>query len=152
MRKFLIACVIIVTIFQVIRYVNAISWRDDFDQAVKDAAVQNKPLMVYFYTTWCGYCSKFDGNVLHDWTVKKLAKDFICVKVNAEENKSLASRYQVTGFPTVIFLDKNADIMDRRSGYGMGAKFAMKSAMKNALRKAAGLPPQEETGTLLDLL
>ena len=89
--------------------------------------------------------------VLCDWNIKKLAKQFICIKVNADENKGLASRYEVTGYPTILFLDKDANVIGKHEGSGMGAKFSMKVTMKNALRKIAGLPPQEEAATLFDL-
>ena len=151
MRKLLYICLVIFAIFQIIKYVNAIQWRDDFDQAVKDAVAQHKPMMVYFYTDWCGFCRKFEGGVLCDWTVKKLAKQFICVKVNADKNKELASRYEVTGYPEVLFLDSNANVIAKHQGSGMGAKFSMKATMKNALRKIAGLPPLNEEVSVLNL-
>ena len=138
-------------IFWALNLINTISWKDSFEQAASDAAKNNKPMMVFFYVKWCRFCKEFDSDTLSDGNIKKLSKQFICVKVDCDTNGDLVSRYKVKGYPTVIFLDKNANYLDEAGGSGPGSKLSMKMAMKNVLRKIAGLPPLNETHSVLEL-
>ncbi len=55
----------------------------------------------------------------------KLAAQVVPVKVNAEkEGKELAKKYGVKGYPTILFLDGNGEIMGRIGGYLPPAGFA----------------------------
>jgi tetratricopeptide (TPR) repeat protein len=61
--------------------------------------------MVDFYTDGCGWCKKLDRDTYADPEVANLAKKFICVKVNGDKYQDLVSKYAVTGYPTILFLD-----------------------------------------------
>jgi len=58
-------------------------------------------VMVDFWATWCGPCRTIAP------VVEELAKEFAgkakIVKVNTDENPDLATRYQITGIPTLMF-------------------------------------------------
>jgi thioredoxin 1 len=58
-------------------------------------------VMVDFLATWCGPCRTIAP------TIEELAKEYTgkakFVKVNTDENPDLASRYKITGIPTLIF-------------------------------------------------
>jgi thiol-disulfide isomerase/thioredoxin len=115
-------------------HINTISWKNGFAQAAQEAIKDNKPMMVFFYVKWCRFCKEFDSDTLSDGDIKKLAKQFICVKVDCEANGDLALRYKVKGYPTVIFLDKNANYLEEAGGAGPGSKLSMETAMQNVLR------------------
>ncbi|MBF0489061.1 MAG: thioredoxin family protein [Candidatus Omnitrophica bacterium] len=151
MKKFLYICFGIILFFQVLKGINAISWEHDYEHALQTARREDKPLLVYFYATWCGQCHKFQSNTLTDWTVKSLAKKFVCVKLDAEFEKDLAKRFEVTGYPTVIFLNTAEKLMNRMEGYGFGSKAVFRLKMNNVLKKRAGLPVQDEALSVTDL-
>ena len=55
----------------------------------------------------------------------KLAAQLVPLKVNAEkEGKDLAKKYDVRGFPTILFLTAEGDIMGRIGGYMPPTEFA----------------------------
>tara|TARA_B100000900_G_scaffold415431_1_gene445271 strand:+ start:3417 stop:3902 length:486 start_codon:yes stop_codon:yes gene_type:complete len=69
-------------------------------------------LVMHFYTDWCPYCkkakpewSKFENYVNNknksiDYTIN-------LTSVNCDENKNIADKYQVDGYPTIKLLYKN---------------------------------------------
>lgn len=77
-----------------------------YEQGVAQAKSENKPMVVMFYTDWCGYCRKLQKNVLSKTEVQKALSSFVKVKVNPEKGdgeSQLAERYGVQGYPTVLF-------------------------------------------------
>ena len=111
----------------------AISWEDDLDTALAKAKKSQKPVMVDFYTEWCGWCKKLDSDTYSDRKVSDLAKNFICVKVDGDKNREAASKYQIEGYPTIIFLNYEGGIDERIVGYRDASSFA--SAMSSVLKK-----------------
>jgi len=72
-----------------------------------------KPVLVDFYTDWCGPC-KMMNPILKD--LKKNMGDAInVIKVDAEKNADAAIKYNVRGVPTLI-LFKDGQILWQQSG------------------------------------
>lgn len=94
-----------------------IQWRTNFQAALDEGRASGKPVMVDFYTDWCGYCKKLDTDVYSDFGIISESANFVSVKVNAEKNSRLAEKYQVSGFPTIIWLDANGTPLETLSGY-----------------------------------
>ncbi|MDH4229450.1 MAG: thioredoxin [Nitrospirota bacterium] len=82
----------------------------EFDQEVLQAGTL---VMVDFWAPWCGPCKMIAP------TVDALAKEYEgrckVVKVNTDENQDVATRYQVMGIPTLLFI-KNGQQVDRVVG------------------------------------
>lgn len=95
----------------------ALLWRDDLNSALNEADQTNKPIMVDFYTTWCHWCKELDRNTYSDGKVIALSAKFICVKVDAEKNTAAAGKYNVRGYPTVVFLNPDGSVHSRITGY-----------------------------------
>lgn len=124
---------------------HAISWRSDLQGALKAAKASNKPVMVDFYTDWCGWCKKLDADTYSSPKVSSLAEKFVCVKINAERDTRSAAKYQVTGYPTILFLDGSGKVLQRIPGYQPPDQFA--AAMKNVLLLMPQPEPKEETSS-----
>jgi thioredoxin-related protein len=116
-----------------------ITWAKSFDAAMKQAKATGRPVMVDFYTDWCGYCKKLDAEVYTDAQVIRTSGKFISVKLNAEkEGFTQARKYQVTGFPTILFLDGQGEVVGAVRGYMPVPNFM--AAMNDALKMHQDLP------------
>ncbi len=79
---------------------------EGYAQGRAEAVSSHKPMMVFFYTDWCGYCRKFNKNVLAKPEVQKALSGFIKIRVNPEKGareNQLADQYRIDGFPSVYF-------------------------------------------------
>jgi thioredoxin-related protein len=116
-RKFVILLLLAAAFSFVLPQAHAISWQYDLASALKAAKSQGKPVMMDFYTEWCGWCKKLDSDTYSNANVSAAAKKFICVKIDAEKQPALASKYGVAGFPTIIFLSSNGGIISKVPGF-----------------------------------
>lgn len=71
-----------------------------------------KPVLVDFWAPWCGPC-KMIAPVLE--TLANENDDILIVKVNVDDNKVLAGKYQVRGIPTLV-LFKEGEVDKKVSG------------------------------------
>jgi len=101
-----------------------VNWLYDYDEALAKARDENKPILVDFYTDWCGWCKKLDAETYGNETVAAfLNEGFICLKVDAGEHADLAKRYDVLGYPTILFLSPDGEEIGRIVGYEPPDKF-----------------------------
>jgi thioredoxin-related protein len=106
-----------------------------FAEAKQAAAKEHKPIMIDFYTTWCGWCKVLDRKTYTDESVAQIANTkFICLKIDAEKGEGidLAKQLKISGYPTIVFFTKDGSEIDRVVGYQDGPRFA------KSLEQAAG--------------
>lgn len=92
------------------------SWNDVLKQAKKE----NKLIFLDIYATWCGPCKRLKSNTFSNEEVGKLYNQkFINVALDGEkgEGLTLAQKYAVRSYPTLLFLDGNGNIVIRTGGY-----------------------------------
>lgn len=72
-----------------------------------------------FKATWCNHCKVFEqSNVFND-TYEGIKKDYpgvVFVTYDFDENKELASGYNVNSFPTIIAVDASGKFLSKFSG------------------------------------
>jgi thiol:disulfide interchange protein len=89
-----------------------------FDEALARARNEKKILLVDVYTDWCGWCKKLDREVFGDARVAEASRGLVAVRINAEkEGEKVAQRYDVQGYPTVLFVDGSGSVVKRIDGY-----------------------------------
>ena len=86
-----------------------VEWLDSYEEAFKQSSIENKPILVDFYTNWCYWCEVLDKKVYPDSLVEEVLKQFILLKVNAEKEVEFAERYNVASFPTLLLLDEKGE-------------------------------------------
>lgn len=74
-----------------------------------DKAVETKkPILVFFYADWCGFCQRFAPTFHKITRDAKIKENFAIAYVNcdAPENAEFTKDYGITAFPTVYVVDK----------------------------------------------
>jgi thioredoxin 1 len=81
-----------------------------FEKAILNSPV---PVLVDFWAPWCAPCRMVAPSL------EKIAQDYagrlLVAKVNTDENNQLATRYQITGIPTLLFIS-NGQIVNQQVG------------------------------------
>ncbi len=94
--------------------------RAEWDSAFALAKSQNKLVFVDIYTDWCTYCHKLDKEVYTDQkVVDYFNENFINIKFDAETEFGypLTERYDVTGYPKLLFLTTKEEIFESIDGF-----------------------------------
>jgi len=107
-------------------------WVTDYDQAIKLAAAEKKPLLIYFSgSDWCSECKRLTKEVFSqteflDYAKKNLVLLNLDFPQKREDrvtlsprNVELAKQYKIYGYPTVIVLDAEAKELGE-FGYRVG--------------------------------
>ena len=93
-------------------------WAESYEAAQAKAKEENKVVMVDFYTDWCTWCKRLDEETFSNEQVIEAARNLVVVKVNAEEEGvELAEKFNVTGYPTVIFASPDGEKIGTVVGY-----------------------------------
>ncbi|WP_065218988.1 MULTISPECIES: thioredoxin family protein [Butyricimonas] len=92
-----------------------------WEEVVKQAQKQRKPIFVDCYTSWCGPCKKLAAEVFTQKEVGKyINKNFVSVKYDVEKDAGLAFarkyRDQITAFPTLLLIRPDGSVMQRIVG------------------------------------
>lgn len=127
--------------------VNSIAQEINWITLEKAVALQKqapKKIMMDVYTSWCGPCKMLDKNTFQNAdVVDYVNKHYYAVKFNAEGNESvdfkgktfsnpgykpelakrrnsqhqLAGYFQVSAYPTIVFMDEKGDLIAPIRGY-----------------------------------
>jgi len=127
------------------------NWVTDFEAAKKEAAERKVPILADFSgSDWCGWCIKLDSEVFSREDFQEYAKDnlvlfladFPAAKPQPEElkkqNQGLAEKYAVRGFPTVLLLNSDGEVL-LRTGYRRGGAAEYVKHLKEALNARNGI-------------
>ena len=97
-----------------------ITTQAQWDSVMEVSKQQMVPVFLVGHTTWCGYCKKFFSVVAADSTVGAYFNtNYLNIAVNAEQEfgRTIASRYGIRGYPTLLFLDAAGTQINRVNGY-----------------------------------
>ncbi len=126
---------------------NSRLWTTDHGAAIKSARKGRKVVMAFFTgSDWCGWCMKlkaevFDQPEFAEWVedgVVPLELDFPRKTKLAPElrkqNEELAQRFEISGYPTVVFLDAKGEELGR-TGYVEGGPSKWMEAAEKQMGK-----------------
>jgi len=73
---------------------------------------EDKLVVIDFYATWCGPCKAIAPEIL---TLSNTILDVLFLKVDVDENDTIASEYEIEAMPTFAFV-KNKKLVTSFSG------------------------------------
>ncbi|MCA9063136.1 MAG: thioredoxin family protein [Planctomycetaceae bacterium] len=92
-------------------------WMTSFSKAMAEAESRGVPLIVHFEATWCVACRQMDSAVLtQPDVVEVLGESVIGVRIDADRDRELISRFKVDLLPTEIVLDSSGKETARHVG------------------------------------
>lgn len=88
----------------------AITWQHYDPTVLAQAEQEGKPVILDFYADWCIPCRELDRFTFSDERVIEATEPFVMVKVDMTQYESpeaerLRRQFNVSGVPTIIFLD-----------------------------------------------
>jgi len=124
-------------------------WMTNFEAAKAKAVAENKPLLLDFTgSDWCPPCMMLDKEVFS----KKAFFDFaeanlVLVKLDfprskkqsaelKSQNEALARKYGIEGFPTIMILSPEGELVEQTTGYRRGGAEAYIEYIKEILASA----------------
>ena len=124
--------------------VNGLEWHTNLEKALEIAKAQDKPVLMQFSgSDWCKWCIRLNDEVLFtkefaNWAKENLVLvnlDFPRTIPQTDEvktyNRSLMNKYGVRGFPTVLLMDKEANVV-LQTGYQPGGPTTYIAHIKEA--------------------
>jgi thiol-disulfide isomerase/thioredoxin len=115
------------------RRASEFSWGTDLPAALNQARSENKMVLLDFTgSDWCGWCIKFDHDVLSTDKFAGYAKSkLVLVKLDfpshkkqdaalKQANEQLSKQFGVDGFPTFVLLNSAGRELGRQVGYLKG--------------------------------
>lgn len=131
MKRFLYLCAVTVMAATTVSAAKG-GWLDSFEQAKKEAETEGKPIFALFTgSDWCPWCIKLNDEILKKPAFKKFASESLVLfiadfphqkklkKAMERQNRELASKYGVRGYPTVLLLKADGTVIDK-TGYKRG--------------------------------
>jgi thioredoxin-related protein len=107
----------------------SVKW-ESFSAGLLKAREQKKPVIIDFYADWCHWCKVMDKETFSDNEVAQLIRNkFIAIRIDTEKSEKInykgmstttdkfAPMLGVSGLPTVVFMDKDGNLIDKVPGF-----------------------------------
>lgn len=94
-----------------------LSWLEDHDKGLKEAALENKPMVLLLYADWCPVCKRLMSESFEDPRVRILKDRFVWVKVNSEKEAKYKELYGQDGYPMIVFLDTKGQVLKKYNSF-----------------------------------
>ncbi len=124
-----------------------VTWHNNLDDAKKVAQEDDKIILVNFSgSNWCYWCKKLAAEVFGKNEFQNYAKDNLVLMVAdfprpnnlpasvQEQNNSLAQKYGIRGFPTIILLNAEGEMIGK-TGYQEGGPVNYVNHLKQILNQ-----------------
>jgi len=96
----------------------ALQWMNDVHTAFEKAREQQKNLMVMAEDPHCRWCVKMEEEALSDERVQKYLREYILLKIERSDNKSMESLPGLRGpIPSFHFFTADKKFIDKVAGY-----------------------------------
>lgn len=94
-----------------------ITWLTNYDDAIAQAKSSGKLVVVDFFATWCGPCKLMDRETFADAKIQQWLAQFVPLKIDVDQQRQLAERYEIEVLPTTMVLDANGKRLAGEVGY-----------------------------------
>ena len=123
-----------------------IDWRPYGQQAFDAATINKRPLFVFIFADWCGWCQQYEQKTLETGPIRRrLTNDYVPVAIDYEEEKELAKKLGARLVPTTLLISPQGKKLVRF--YGLLKQEDLSETLDQILdRWRRGVLPNEEFG------
>lgn len=93
-----------------------IPWQTDVERASAAAVRSNRPMLLEFWADWCPPCKVMDEEVYTETIVIRAMDRLVPVKINVDQQDTVARKYDLAGMPTLVFTDSYGNELFRFTG------------------------------------
>jgi thioredoxin 1 len=117
-----------------------IAWVNSYEDGLARAKSEGKPVLVDFTADWCAWCKVMDEKTFADPEIVKLAENFVCIRVDTDEDKKTAFAYKIKSLPRTLFLNVHGEIVGDHLGFLEPEVFLplMQEVKEHALERVEG--------------
>ena len=118
----LAALVALVTVPQTL----AAGWIKSVAAAQKTAKANNKMIFVDLFAQWCGWCHRFESDVIPTDVFQKATSKMVLLRLDTEDGAdgtAFAQRFQISSLPTFVVLNHDMTIVGLIRGYAPAPEF-----------------------------
>jgi HEAT repeat protein/thioredoxin-related protein len=98
-------------------------WHNDIDAALALAQAEYRPVLVFFSSPDCTWCSRLKTDVLNDPETLPLLQHFCLVEIDVTRDERAAVRFQIRGVPSILILSGDGRVRNGVGGYLTGPQF-----------------------------
>ncbi|WP_415324932.1 thioredoxin family protein [Chryseobacterium sp. MMS23-Vi53] len=100
---------------------NEVSFYDgSLKKAMTKAKKEKKMIFLDVYATWCGPCKLLKKTTFKDPELSDyFNKNFVSLEVDGEKGEGIeiVKKYQLKGYPSLVFIDSNGNVVNKTLGY-----------------------------------
>lgn len=117
---------------------SAMKWRPYSDASLDEALAKKEPVMIDFGAEWCGACKEMDATTFMHQDIIEATRGFALLRVDGTEEtpelKRLIAKFNVQGFPTYLFYDRQGKLREELTLTGMEEPELFKKRISATLR------------------
>lgn len=91
-------------------------WQTYSEERLSEAKSKQIPVMIDFRADWCMACLEMEEKTFSRPEFEAASKDFMLLKVDATEEtpeiEVILKKYDVKGLPTLVFVNRNGDVLN----------------------------------------
>lgn len=103
------------------------SWVTGVEAAQKKAKQKRQLIFVDLFAEWCGWCHRFEQDVVPSEAFQKATDDMVLLRLNTEDGKDgtkLARDFGISTLPTFVLMTDDGMIAGTIRGYAPPTQFA----------------------------